>query len=85
MDEKVIQDAAEIIVLDEKQIKLLKKQYQELCEAVRPFLISFEMHKDDMPISKRKFNMALSLGLSDFERLAEVMTVHERTKSNSAG
>lgn len=62
-----------------------EKELQELCEAVRPFLEAYEMHKNDTPISKRKFNMVLSLGLSDFERLAEVMTAHERSKSKSAG
>jgi hypothetical protein len=51
-----------------------KKELEELRKAIRPFLEAYELHKNDSPLSKRKFNMSLNVRIEDWEKLADVVS-----------
>lgn len=55
-----------------------KQELEALREAVRPFVEAYHLHKDGQPLSKRKFNMALNLGIADWEKLAALFAVPEK-------
>lgn len=57
-----------------------KQELEALREAVRPFVEAYHLHKDGQPISKRKFNMALSLGIADWETLAAFFPFPEKVQ-----
>ena len=57
-----------------------KLELEALREAVRPFVEAYHLHKDGQPISKRKFNMALSLRVENWEKLAAFFPVPEKVQ-----